>query len=161
MTPGISKRATTKSDLFLNLTKNIILWWACKLKAVHSTHVQTRMKEDSVNKICVPRMMEHTYIPSTQEAQVEGCQLEASLGYIENFLEKTKQNKQPNIKTHPKKNIKRFILIFKRELSWFGILLTKSMISAISSLLAWSGWLLCKIQISVIFLWYEKPRGSW
>lgn len=53
------------------------------------------MKEDPVNKICVPRMMEHTYIPSTQEAQVEGCQLEASLGYIENFLEKTlNQTKQ-------------------------------------------------------------------
>lgn len=53
------------------------------------------MKEDPVNKICVPRMMEHTYIPSTQEVQVEGCQLEASLGYIENFLERTpNQTKQ-------------------------------------------------------------------
>lgn len=100
MTPGISKRATTKSDLFLNLTKNIILWWAFKLKAVHSTHVQTRMKEDHVNKM--PRMMEYTYIPSTQEAQVEGCQLEASLGYIENFLEKTlNQTKQTTKHKNP------------------------------------------------------------
>lgn len=100
MTPGISKRATTKSDLFLNLTKTIILWWAFKLKAVHSTHVQTRMKEDHVNKM--PRMMEHTYIPSTQEAQVEGCQLEASLGYIENFLEKVlNQTKQTTKHKNP------------------------------------------------------------
>lgn len=100
MTPGISKRATTKSDLFLNLTKTIILWWAFKLKAVHSTHVQTRMKEDHVNKM--PRMMEHTYIPSTQEAQVEGCQLEASLGYIKNFLEKTlNQTKQTTKHKNP------------------------------------------------------------
>jgi hypothetical protein len=46
------------------------------------------VKKDPVNKICVPRMMH-------PEAQVEGCQLEASLGYKTELSGKdSKLNKQ-------------------------------------------------------------------